>query len=74
MTETVVPDQTQVEIGLWSRINSELASTLVVQRAAQLCCSETGREWRLERGRIHGGNGGLTSSGDLLPPKKLSEQ
>lgn len=36
VTETVVPNQTQVEIGLWARINSELASTLVLWRAAQL--------------------------------------
>lgn len=36
VTETVVPNQTQVEIGPWARINSELASTLVLWRAAQL--------------------------------------
>lgn len=54
MTETVVPNQTQVEIALWSRINSELARRLVVWRAAQLCHSDRGREGSLEMSGIHG--------------------
>lgn len=61
VTETVVPNQTQVEIGLWSRINSELASRLVVRRAAQLCRSERDHERSLEMGQrgIHGFNGNI---------------
>lgn len=36
VTETVVPNQTRVEIALWAGINSELASRLVLWRAAQI--------------------------------------